>query len=150
MRASIPLPETPERRAEIMLQIQAATGLDEALLERVVRSFYGAARQDPVIGHLFHGVHDWDAHIARITAFWSSVALMSGRYHGNPMAPHLKLPLEASHFARWLGLFESTVRAICSETGAELLLEKARRIAQSLQLGIEAKRGILPERRQPA
>jgi hemoglobin len=147
---SIAFPETPERRAEITRQIQAATGLDENLLERVVRTFYGAARQDPVIGHLFDDVQDWEGHIARITTFWSSVALMSGRYHGNPMAPHLKLPLEPPHFVRWLALFESTVRDICSEAGATLLLGKARRIAQSLQFGVEAKRGMLPMRQRPA
>jgi hemoglobin len=150
MPSSIAFPETPERRAEITRQIQAATGLDEKLLERVVRAFYNTARQDPVIGHLFDDVQDWEAHIARITAFWSSVALMSGRYHGNPMAPHLKLPLEPPHFVRWLSLFEQTVRDLCAEAGADLLLEKARRIAQSLQLGIEAKRGLLPMRWRPA
>jgi hemoglobin len=147
---SIAFPETPERRAEITRQIQAATGLDEPLLERVVRAFYGAARQDPVIGQLFDNVQDWEAHIARITAFWSSVALMSGHYHGNPMAPHLKLPLEPPHFARWLTLFERTVRDLCSEAGGDLLLKKARRIAQSLQFGVEAKRGVLPMRQRTA
>jgi len=120
------------------------------LLERVVRAFYGTARQDPMIGHLFDGVEDWEAHIARITAFWSSVALLSGRYHGNPMGPHLKLPLESPHFARWLALFEQTTRDLCSEAGAALLIEKARRIAQSLQLGIEARRGMLPMRQRTA
>jgi hemoglobin len=147
---SIAFPETPERRAEITRQIQAATGLDEPLLERVVRTFYGTARRDPVIGHLFDDVQDWEAHIARITAFWSSVALMSGRYHGNPMAPHLKLPLEPPHFAHWLTLFEQTVHNLCSEAGGDLLMEKARRIARSLQLGVEAKRGVLPMQQQTA
>lgn len=150
MGPSIAFPETPERRVEITRQIQAATGLDEPLLERVVRAFYGTARQDPVIGHLFDDVEDWEAHIARITTFWSSVALMSGRYHGNPMAPHLKLPLEPAHFARWLALFEQTVRDLCSEAGGDLLLEKAHRIAQSLQFGVEAKRGVLPMRQRTA
>lgn len=147
---SIAFPETPERRAEITRQIQAATGLDEALLERVVRAFYGTARRDPIIGHLFDDVQDWEAHIARITAFWSSVVLMSGRYHGNPMGPHLKLPLQSPHFARWLMLFEQTVRGLCSQAGADLLLEKAGRIALSLQMGIEVKRGVLPMRTRPA
>jgi hemoglobin len=150
MTASIAFPETPERRTEITRQIQAETGLDEALLERVVRAFYGTARQDPVIGHLFDDVQDWEAHIVRITTFWSSVALMSGRYQGNPMAPHLKLPLEPLHFVRWLALFEQTVRDLCSEAGGDLLLEKARRIAQSLQFGVEAKRGMLPVRQRTA
>jgi hemoglobin len=143
-------PETPERRAEFARNVRAATGLDEPLLERVVRAFYAAARRDPLIGHLFDDIKDWEAHIARITDFWSSVALMSGRYHGNPMAPHLKLPLEPRHFARWLTLFEQTAREICSDAGATLLMDKAHRIARSLQFGIKAKRGVLPARRRPA
>lgn len=144
MPPSVAFPETPERRAAIAREIEAATGLNEQLLERVVRAFYSVARQDPLIGHLFLGVHDWDAHIARISTFWSSVALLSGRYHGNPLAVHLPLPLEPPHFARWLLLFEATLRDHCSAAGATLLLEKATRIAQSLRLGIEAQRGVLP------
>jgi hemoglobin len=149
-RPSIPFPETLEKRAEVTRQIQAATGLDEPVLERLVRAFYGTARHDPIIGHLFDGIEDWEAHITRITAFWSSVALMTGRYHGNPMAPHLKLPLAPPHFARWLALFEATARQVCSEPAVTLLLEKAQRIARSLQLGIEAKRGVVPTRQQTA
>jgi hemoglobin len=146
---SISLPETSERRAEITRQIQSATALDEPALERLVRAFYAAARHDPMIGPLFDDVQDWDAHIARITTFWSSVALMTGRYHGQPMVPHQKLPLEPKHFLRWLELFEQTARAMCSEPGAELLIDKARRIARSLQLGIDVQRGVLPKRQCP-
>src|SRR6478735_4409780 len=90
---SVPIPENAERRAAITRDIQAATGLDEAVLERLVRTFYATARQDEVIGHLFNGVHDWEAHIARITTFWSSVGLLTGSYHGQPLAAHLPLPL---------------------------------------------------------
>lgn len=147
---SIPFPATPEHRAELARRIQAATGLDEPTLERLVRGFYEAARHDPLIGPLFDSVEDWEAHIARITTFWTSVALMSGRYHGNPMAPHLKLPLEPPHFQRWLTLFEQTARQTCSSAAVILLLEKARRIAQSMQFGIEAKRGIIPARKATA
>jgi hemoglobin len=147
---SIPFPETPERRAAITRQIQLVTGLDDAVLEHLVRTFYTAARQDPMIGPLFDAVQDWEAHIARIATFWSSIALMTGRYHGQPMAAHLKLPLEPRHFARWLALFEQTARAECPEPAVALLMEKARRIAQSLELGMDVHRGVLPERRRPA
>ena len=126
-----PIPETAQRRAAIARDIQAATGLDEAVLERLVRTFYEAARRDEIIGHLFDGVHDWDKHIARITTFWSSVALLTGRYHGQPLPVHFPLGLEPSHFARWLDLFEKTVHEVCTPAAAELLMDKARRIARS-------------------
>jgi len=37
--------------------------------------------------------------------FWSSVALTSRRYYGQPMAAHLPLPIDTPHFNRWLELF---------------------------------------------
>ena len=145
---SAPIPEMPERRAEITQSIRAATGLDEAVLEQLVREFYGAAREDALLGPVFARVEDWEAHIAKICAFWSSVALMTGRYHGQPMAAHLPLPLEPAHFTRWLALFEETARRICSPAGAEHVMLRARRIAQSLQIGIAVSQGALPERRR--
>ncbi len=105
----IAVPENAERRAAITRDIQAATGLDEAVLERLVRTFYATARQDDEIGHLFDGVGDWEKHIAQISAFWSSVGLLSGRYHGQPLAAHLPLGLEPRHFVRWLALFKGTL-----------------------------------------
>lgn len=145
---SIALPESAERRAAISRLIQEATALDEAVLERLVRAFYAAARRDAVIGHLFDGVEDWEKHIARITAFWSSVALMTGRYHGQPLVPHLRLALERPHFVRWLALFEETARAVCTPEGVAHLMDKAHRIAGSLELGAAVHRGELPRRRR--
>ncbi|MGH7154420.1 MAG: group III truncated hemoglobin, partial [Acetobacteraceae bacterium] len=138
---SAPVPETAARRSAITRHIQAATGLNEAILERLVRSFYEAARRDGVTGHLFDDVRDWEKHIASITAFWSSVGMLTGRYHGQPLAAHLPLPLQPVHFARWLVLFEQTAREVCTDAGADHLLEKARRIASSLQMGVAVNRG---------
>ena len=71
----------------IVAEIAARTGIDEPMIERLVRAFYSRARLDPLIGPIFENkVHDWEGHLARLCAFWSSVALMSGRYHGQPMA----------------------------------------------------------------
>jgi hemoglobin len=142
--ASIPFPENAERRAAITRNIQSATGLTEAVLERLVRTFYGTARRDALIGHLFDGVQDWEGHIAQIAAFWSSVALLSGRYHGQPLAAHFPLPLQPAHFVRWLALFEKTARDVCTPEGANHLMDKARRIARSLEIGVAVSRGELP------
>ena len=143
---SIPFPENAERRAAIASGIQAATGLDEAVLALLVRIFYAAARKDEIIGHLFNGVQDWEKHIATITTFWSSVGLLTGRYHGQPLAAHFPLPLEPLHFARWLALFEQTAREVCTPEGADFLMEKAHRIARSLEMGVAVSRGELPSR----
>jgi hemoglobin len=143
---SSPIPETAERRAAVTREIQAATGLEESVLARLVRTFYETARQDEIIGHKFDGVQDWETHIARITSFWSSVALRTGRYQGQPLPVHFPLDLEPPHFTRWLTLFEKTAHDVCTPAAAELLMDKARRIARSLELGIAVGRGELPSR----
>lgn len=142
-------PETQERRTALTLGIGRATALDEATLERLVRTFYGAARADAVLGPLFEDVADWEAHIAKICAFWSSVALMTGRYHGQPLAAHLPLNLQPPHFVRWLALFQTTASEVCTPEGAAFLAERAERIARSLELGTAAWQGDLPNRIRP-
>ena len=131
-----------ERRAAITAEIQAATGIDEAMIERLVRGFYVRARQDALLGPVFAAkIEDWDAHLERMFAFWSSVALMSGRYHGQPMAKHLPLGIDTPHFNRWLELFVETAEEICPPAAAVLFIDRAHRIADSLEMGIATQRG---------
>jgi hemoglobin len=75
--------------------------------------------------------------------FWSSVALMTGRYHGQPMRTHLPLPVDGRHFDRWLALFDAAARELCPSRAAEHFIERARRIAESLELGIAGVHGVL-------
>jgi hemoglobin len=142
------MPTPPRHRNLIVRDIVDRTGIDEAMIERLVRTFYARARLDPLIGPIFeNAVPDWDDHIARLCAFWSSVALMSGRYHGQPMVAHLPLPIDAPHFDRWLELFAETAREICPPAAAAHFLERARRIADSLETGIAVQRGDMPPKR---
>jgi hemoglobin len=116
--------------------------IDEASIARLVRTFYGRAREDDLIGPIFNSaVEDWDHHIAKITDFWSSMMLKTGRYDGRPMRPHLVLPLTSAHFDRWLALFEQTAREIFSADVAEAFIIRARRIADSFEMGIATMRG---------
>jgi hemoglobin len=131
-------------RAEITAEIVARTGIDEAMIERLVRRFYEAVREDPLLAPIFAArIRDWEPHLQRMFAFWSSVALMSGRYHGQPMAKHLPLPADGRHFDRWLALFEATARRECPPAAAEHFIERARRIAESLEMGMAATHGVL-------
>jgi hemoglobin len=143
---SVPFPEHAERRAAVTNGIQGATGFDEAVPGHLVRSLYATARRDEVIGHLFDGVADCEKHIAKSTTFWFSVGLLTGRYHGQPLAAHFPLPMEPPHFARWLVLFEQTARQVGTPEGADDLMEKAHRIARSLEMGVTVSRGGLPSR----
>jgi len=131
-----------ERRNLIIADIIARTGIDTAMIERLVRSFYDRARRDPLLGPVFAAhVGDWEAHLARMCDFWSSVALMSGRYHGQPMAAHLPLPIDTAHFDRWLELFAEAARDTCPPSAAAHFIVRAERIVDSLELGIAAQRG---------
>jgi len=88
-------------------------------------------------------IADWEPHLKQMCAFWSSVALMTGRYHGAPMPKHLVLPVDAAHFDRWLKLFEETARELCPPQAAAHLVERARRIAASLELGVAGANGVI-------
>jgi hemoglobin len=140
------------RRNLIVADVVERTGIDAAMIERLVRNFYDHARRDPLIGPIFaRHVSDWDAHIARMCDFWSSVTLMSGRYHGQPMTAHLPLPISTPHFDRWLALFAQAARDVCPPAAAVHFIDRAYRIADSLELGIAAQHGeIRPRRTRPA
>lgn len=136
--------EAAERRAKITAAIQAETGIDEAMIERLVRGFYDRVRKDDLIGPVFSSrISDWEPHLQQMFAFWSSVALVSGRYHGQPMRKHLRLPVDGRHFDRWLALFEQTARDLCPAKAADHFIERAHRIAESFELGAAGANGIM-------
>lgn len=133
-----------ERRERITAEIVASTGITEAMIECLVRGFYDKVRADAVLAPVFDArIRDWEPHLQQMCAFWSSVALMSGRYHGTPMVKHMPLPVDAEHFDRWLELFEQTAREICPPQAAAHFVERARRIAASLELGIASGQGVM-------
>ena len=139
-----PIVAGPARREQLTAEIMERTGIDEAMIERLVRGFYAKVREDTVLGPVFESrIKDWEPHLAQMCAFWSSVALMTGRYHGTPMAKHLPLPVDGGHFNRWLALFEETAREICPGEAEAHFVERARRIAQSLELGIAGSHGVM-------
>jgi hemoglobin len=114
------------------------------MIDRLVRGFYARVRADEMLAPVFDArIRDWEPHLQQMCAFWSSVALMSGRYHGAPMPKHLPLPIDAAHFDRWLELFEATAADICPPEAAEHFVERARRIAASLELGVAGANGAL-------
>lgn len=125
-------------RPEITAALMAQTGLDEAILRDLVQRFYARVRADAVLGPIFASrIADWPRHLERMAAFWSSVALMTGRYHGTPMPAHATLPVTWAHFDRWLALFRQTADEVCSPEGAAHVNERAERIARSLHLAVE-------------
>jgi hemoglobin len=106
----------------------------------LVDAFYVKVRADAEIGPVFARViagDDWQPHLDKMYAFWSSVMLTSGRYKGNPVIKHTVITeLRRDMFARWLTLFHETCRERFDDTVCAEFRSKAERIAESLQIAI--------------
>jgi hemoglobin len=121
-------------------------GVSESMIAELVHAFYAKVRSDSELGPIFNAeIRDWEDHLTKLCAFWSSVTLLTGRYRGKPMPAHVKLAgIGDEHFKRWLQLFGDTAREICPPAAATLFVERAQHIAKSLQFGIAFHRGELP------
>lgn len=122
-----------------------SVGIDETMVAELVNRFYAEVRQDELLGPVFNSrIEDWDEHLAKLCAFWSSVVLMTGRYKGQPMPAHIAIAeISDQHFMRWLELFAETANVVCPPEAASLFVDRSQRIAQSLRLGIAASKGII-------
>ena len=121
-------------------------GIDEASLRELVDAFYARVRADAALGPVFDAaIHDWPEHLDRLTDFWSSVMLTSGRYKGQPVPAHKQHGdrITPALFDRWLALWAETTSELMTPGAAAALQFKAERIAESLQLALFFK---LPDR----
>lgn len=113
--------------------------ISEEGIQSLVHNFYARVRRDEKLGPIFERAiaGEWDAHLAKLCDFWSSVMLKTGRYDGQPMRAHATIPeMEPDLFDRWLGLFEQTAREQFAPPVANAFVDRAHRIAQSLKLGL--------------
>ena len=127
-----------ERRRAIQ-ETAARLGIDDAFISTLVETFYARVRADQRLGPIFNGeVDDWPDHLAKLKDFWASVALNAGRYSGKPVPVHMKLDgVGREDFGLWLGLFRRTLEEIApGEETVEYFMQRAERIAQSLQLAM--------------
>jgi hemoglobin len=118
--------------------VSPAEGVTEDLIRDLVETFYDRVIRDPELGPIFQAALSgrWAMHLRLMVDFWSSVALRTGRYQGKPQAAHMGMSLTPELFARWLALFEATAREICEPDVAAFFVDRAGRIAESLQIGL--------------
>jgi hemoglobin len=108
-------------------------------IRRLVDAFYDKVRLDAELAPVFLRAipGDWQPHLTRMYAFWSSVMLTTGRYKGNPVVKHLVIPGIQPHlFERWLALFNETCGELFEDGVSEEFRAKAARIAESLKLAL--------------
>ncbi|QPC88449.1 hemin transporter [Mesorhizobium sp. NBSH29] len=113
--------------------------VDRIFIGGLVREFYSRVRRNERLGPIFarHIVGDWEPHLEKMTDFWCSVILKSGSYDGRPVPAHLKLKtVVEGDFAVWLGIFRETAREFCEPEVATVFIDRAERIAKSLQLAM--------------
>jgi hemoglobin len=116
----------------------------EEMIAELVHGFYAKIRKDEILGPIFQRVigEDWGPHLAKMCDFWSSVMLMSGRYHGAPMVAHMRQKaIRPEHFQRWLAMFAETAHEIVPPELAPLFVSRAQNIARSLQMGMYHRAG---------
>jgi hemoglobin len=107
-------------------------------ISRLVDAFYGRVRQDAELGPVFEAAigDRWEPHLRTMKDFWSSVVNTTGRYKGQPVPAHAKLPVAPAHFERWLALWDETTGEVLTPEVAALFREKAARIGESLKLAL--------------
>ncbi len=123
------------------------TSITEAEIASLVDRFYGKVRADAEIGPIFnHAVQNWDAHLALLKDFWSTVLLTTGRYKGNPLLAHFRLPIEERYFGRWLRLFTETADEVMTAHQAKIVVHKANLIAMNMKRVLALRANALEDR----
>lgn len=131
---SIPLPLSAAPAEGRAARPPAVAGVTPQMIADIVDDFYSRCRKHDVLGPIFnHHVKDWDEHLARIRAFWSSVMLRTGEYAGRPLEAHRSIPnLSTDHFSIWLRLFRETVVEHCPPHVAEAYMDFAGKMARTM------------------
>jgi hemoglobin len=122
-----------------------AAGLTEPLVGQVIDAFYVKVRQDPILKPVFDGIikDDWPAHIDRIRAFWLTATRLGSGYDGRGFIPaHLRHgSIRSEQLPRWLLLFRETARELCPPAAADVLIDIAERMADSIRISLVRRDG---------
>lgn len=119
-----------------MSELKDIEVLDDVKL--MVDQFYGKIRQDDMLKDIFDEIIQdrWPEHLEKMYRFWQTVLLDERTYSGQPFVPHMYLPVDETHFARWVGLFNETVDSLFSGTKAERAKWQGSRMASMFEMKI--------------
>lgn len=112
----------------------------------MVDTFYGYVREDELLGPIFNERirNNWPTHLEKMYRFWQTVLLHVQAYSGSPFLPHATLPIDKTHFDRWLSLFEKTITENFEGEVADDALQRASNMAQMFQFKIAHYQGKTP------
>ncbi len=104
-------------------------------VKQMVDSFYARVNQDDLLSPVFNDfaqVH-WESHLPRMYQFWDSILFGTATYKGRPFPKHMPLPINETHFERWVELFTTNVDEQFAGIRAEEAKNRARTIAVIFQ-----------------
>ena len=108
-------------------------------IKLLVNTFYDKVREDDLLKDIFNNViqDKWPIHLEKMYRFWQTVLLEEHTYSGSPFAPHANLPVNKTHFNRWLTLFNATIDELFTGEKAEEAKWRANKMAEIFQLKID-------------
>lgn len=108
----------------------------------LVDDFYHRVREDELLAGIFNEKIGgrWPEHLEKMYRFWQTVLLDEHTYSGSPFAPHARLPLEKTHFERWLLIFAATVDGNFSGEKAAEAKWRAQKMAEMFSYKLDYSR----------
>lgn len=112
-------------------------------VELLINTFYGAIRQEKVLGPIFNKVIDnWDDHLTLLADFWETNLFFVSKYKGNPAQVHRRVDQEEGgtitqdHFFRWITLWTQTTDHLFEGERANMAKQRARKMSTHLYIHI--------------
>ncbi|MCB9187852.1 MAG: group III truncated hemoglobin [Flavobacteriales bacterium] len=107
-------------------------------IKTMVDHFYTSVREDDTVGPIFtFFIKDWAPHLEKMYKFWQTLLLEEHTYSGSPFPPHVKLPIRAEHFERWVEIFHRTVDDKFHGERAQIAKQRSEQIAQVFKTKLE-------------
>jgi len=108
-------------------------------IKKLVDTFYERIQADKLLGPIFNErIQDrWPIHLEKMYKFWQTVLLQEHTYFGSPFPPHMQLPIDSTHFAAWLALFNKTVDELFTGEKAEEAKWRAAKMAELFEAKID-------------
>lgn len=113
-------------------------------IKLLVNTFYAKVQKDELIGSIFNEKIQgrWPEHLEKMYKFWQTILLEEHTYSGSPFPPHKHLPVDQSHFNRWMEIFTKTVDGLFIGIVAEEAKDRAANMAYMFNYKIEYFRNL--------
>ncbi len=108
-------------------------------IKLLVNTFYSTVQKDELIGSIFNDKIGglWPEHLAKMYRFWQTILLEEHTYSGSPFPPHKHLPIDQTHFDRWMEIWTATVDTLFTGKIADEAKARAANMAFMFNYKIE-------------